>query len=162
MSTMTKYDFKAKATDAISKARTFYLDDLAALSEDQLLKSPGGCARTPADFTYELVVINRRITMRLKGQDPGPYPFEGWITAPAEYTNKEAIIRDFDSSTKELEEALAAIPEDEMLRTIQLPNDTTTPYDLVTFCATHIGYHDAQLNFLQTLHDDKEVHWKFD
>jgi hypothetical protein len=161
METITAYDFKAKATEAITGAKQRYLDDLTAMTEEQLTKCPGGCARTPADFTYEIVTINRRIAKRLRGEDPGPMKFEGWMQAPAGY-DKATIVREFDDTTKEIEDALAAIPDGEMLRTIQLPNDTTTPYDIVRFAASHIGYHDAQLNYLQTLHDDKEIHWKFD
>ncbi len=161
METITAYDFKKKATEAITGAKTRYLDDLNAMSEEQLTKCPGGCARTPADFTYEIIVINKRIAKRLRGEDPGPFQFDGWMKAPDGY-NKQAIVKEFESTTKDIEDALNNIPDDQMLRTIQLPKDTTTPYDLVTFCASHIGYHDAQLNYLQTLHDDKEMHWKFD
>ena len=162
METATQYDFKKKATEAFSGAKKRYLDDLSAMSEELLTKSPGGCARTPADFTYEVNIINRRIAKRLRGEDPGPFKFEGWMKAPEDQNSKQTIVREFESTTKEIEDALANVPEDEMLRTIQLPNDTTTPYDLVTFCAMHIGYHCAQLNYLQTLHDDGEMHWKFD
>ena len=84
------------------------------------------------------------------------------MEAPEEFSDKQTIVGEFESTTKEIEDALAKIPEGEMLRIIQLPKDTTTPYDLVRFCASHMSYHDAQLNYLQTLHNDSEVHWKFD
>src|SRR5690349_3754825 len=140
--TPTTYEFKRKATEAFSGAKQRYLDDLNALSEESLVTSPGGCARTPADFTYEIVVINRRITKRLLGEDPGPFEFKQWMTAPDEFKNKQTILSEFEGTCTDVENALAAIPDDEMLRRIQLPKEYTTPYDLVTFCASHIGYHD--------------------
>ncbi|HXH59786.1 MAG TPA: DinB family protein [Fimbriimonadaceae bacterium] len=162
METATQYEFKKKATEAISGTRKRYLEDLEAMSEEALTTCPGGCARTPADFTYEIVTLNRRIAKRLRGEDPGPSKFDGWIKAPAEFNNKATIIAEFTDSSKEIEDALAKIPEDEMLRTIQLPKDTTNPYDLVLFASYHTGYHCAQLNYIQTLGNDAEIHWKFD
>lgn len=162
MQTTTAYDFKTKAQEAFKHSKDHYLDDLNAMSEEALTTSPGGCARTPADFTYEIIVINRRIEKRLKGEDPGPFQFEGWLKAPAELNNKQSLIAEFTSSCTAIEAALNAIAPDEMLRTIQLPKDTTTPYDLVRFTAYHMGYHDAQLNYIQALADDGEMHWKFD
>ena len=117
METITAYDFKAKAQEAFKHCKDHYLDDLNAMSEEALTNSPGGCARTPAEFT---------------------------------------------ATCEDIETALNNIPPDEMLRTIHLPNDTTTPYDLVRFTAYHTGYHDAQLNYIQALANDGEMHWKFD
>jgi hypothetical protein len=162
MQTTTAYDFKTKAQEALKHTKDHYLDDLNAMSEEQLTTSPGGCARTPADFTYEIIVINRRIAKRLRGEDPGKMQFEGWLKAPDELKNKQSLIAEFTSSCTEIETALNAIPPEEMLRTIQLPTETTTPYDLVRFTAYHTGYHDAQLNYIQSLADDGEMHWKFD
>ena len=162
MPTTTAYDFKTKAQEAFKHSKDHYLDDLNAMSEEALTTSPGGCARTPADFTYEIIVINRRIAKRLRGEDPGPMAFEGWLTAPDELKSKDALIKEFTATCEEIERALSAIPSDEMLRTIQLPKDTTTPYDLVRFTAYHTGYHDAQLNYIQALANDGEMHWKFD
>lgn len=161
METITQYDFKSKAQEAFKHSKDHYLDDLNAMSEEALTTCPGGCARTPADFTYEIIVINKRIAKRLRGEDPGPFAFEGWMKAPEGY-DKATIINEFTTTCEEIETALAAVPQDEMLRTIQLPNDTTTPYDIVRFTAYHIGYHDAQLNYIQSLANDGEMHWKFD
>jgi hypothetical protein len=162
MSTTTAYDFKTKAQEAFKHSKDHYLDDLNAMSQEALTTSPGGCARTPADFTYEIIVINKRIATRLKGEDPGPFKFEGWMKAPEELCDKDALIKEFTATCEDIESALSAIPGDEMLRTIQLPKDTTNPYDLVRFTAYHMGYHDAQLNYIQALANDGEMHWKFD
>lgn len=159
METITAYDFKTKATEAFAGATKRYIDDLNAMGEDQLTTCPGGCARTPADFTHEVTFINRRIAKRLNGQDPGPFEFKGWMTAPDEMRTKAAAVKEFQESAKEIEDALANIPEEEMLRKIETPSGETSPYDLVTFCAMHIIYHDAQLNYIQSLGGDAEMHW---
>ena len=56
--------------------------------------------------------------------------------------------------------ALEGTPEDEMFREIQTPGGTTSPYDLALFCATHVNYHDGQLNYIQSLLGDTKFHWE--
>ena len=49
------------AMQAMERASANYLKDLDAMSEEQILASPGGSARKAVDFTYEVGYINRRI-----------------------------------------------------------------------------------------------------
>ena len=56
---------KSFLRDRIAKGCNRYIDDLEAMPEEMLARSPGGSARTPYDFTYEIVYVNRRLTKRL-------------------------------------------------------------------------------------------------
>lgn len=151
---------KEHAQKAISGAGARYSQDLKALTDEHFSNSPGGTARTPADFTYEVVMINQRIAKRLRGEDPGPFNFEGWMTAPPEFGMRDEAVQKFDASISEIVDALEKTPEDQMLRTIVTPSGETSPFDIVTFCAMHINYHDAQLNYVQSLLGDMEMHWE--
>lgn len=150
---------KDHITERIESAKKAYLGDLNAMSEEDLTVSAGGASRTPADFTYEIVFINDRVSKRLKGEDPGEFKFEGWMKAPEEFNNKASIIEKFTSSLDEVISEFSKVPEDEMFRVIDTGNGETSPMDLVGFTATHITYHDAQLNFIQSLKGDSEMHW---
>lgn len=158
MATTLKAHMRAMMTDAIDK----YRDDLEAMPEDLLAKSPGGTARRPLDFTYEIVVINRRIACRLRNEDPGKFAFEGWVTAPVEFAAKEVVLREFNDTCQAVLDAYDAVPEDEIERVIPLPQGQTSPLDLATLMASHTMYHDAQLNYAQCLAGDDQMHWKYD
>ncbi len=151
---------KKHAHEAIKGAADRYLSDLRSLTDEQFSQSPGGTARPPADFTYEVMFINERIAKRLRGEDPGPFKFEGWMKAPSDFGTREEVVAKFEKSTNQIIEALETTPVEEMERKITTPGGETSPFDLVTFGALHINYHDAQLNYIQSLNGDTEMHWQ--
>ncbi len=156
MSVDVKEFMREKFVDAASA----YVNDLKAMSHEQLDTSPGGSARCGYDFTYEVAYINRRLGARISGATPTPPP-QGWIKAEDSYKNKDAAIADVESSAQELLDVWDALPADDLKRVIELPNgDTTHPLDMMWIGVFHFGYHDAQLNYLQAIFGDEEVHWE--
>jgi hypothetical protein len=152
-------DLKSYVRGEIEQARDLYLKDIAALSDVALATSPGGVARTPYNFTYEIVVINKRFATRLRGEDPGAFDPTAWATVPDEFQNRDKMTAEFTDSMNSVLAALEAIPGEEMDREIPTGSGTTSPFDLGLFCATHTGYHGAQLNYIQALNGDAEMHW---
>lgn len=150
------FDPTAYATAQVTNAGNYYLGDLKAISEEDLLKSPAGQARAPIDFTYEVVLINRRIATRLRGETPPPMSFEGWTVAPDEFRSKEAAVREMEASVKEMVDAIGT----DAMRTIVMPDRESTAFEVANFGALHIMYHDAQLNYLQSMKGDMEMHWE--
>jgi hypothetical protein len=148
------------AADAIEHANKHYLQDLEAMTEEQLLAPAGGSARTAVDFTYETALINRRVAARLAGTEPPAMPeAEGWLVAPSEVRNKAAIIEYMRKACEELSAAARAVPEAEGGKLVGPAGNERPAYDLAHFAAMHTMYHDAQLNFIQELGGDLEVHW---
>lgn len=153
-------DIKDHVAGRIRQAASCYTGDLHSMSDDLLAASPGGVARTPYDFTYEIVFVNRRIAKRIRGEEPEPFEMKGWIVAPPEFQNKDRAIEEFRTSTDEVLEAWEALAEDQLDRSIPLPQgEPTTPIKLASLCASHITYHDAQLNYLQAINGDGSMHW---
>ena len=144
----------------IEHAAKHYLDDLEAMPEEQLLESAGGSARKAVDFTFEVALLNRRVAARLRGTDPPSAP-EGdeWWTAPEELRSKDAIIRYMRESLDELAAAARSIPESEAGRMVGAPGQEWPAYTLAQFASMHTMYHDAQLNFIQSLSGDLTMHW---
>jgi len=132
-----------------------YAKDLQALSEDALARCPGGVARSPYDFTYEVIFLNRRIVTRLTGGDPGAFPSDGWMTAPGEFKSKDQCIADFEASVKDVLAAWNAIPEEKLGEAY----GPATAVELASLSATHMSYHDAQLNYVQAMNGDADMHW---
>lgn len=138
-----------------------YVADLDALSGDQLNTSPGGAARIAYDYTYEVAFINRRVAARMRGDSPPPMPNQKWITAPDEFKVKGHAMDEIKGSVDDVLTSWSALTPDELDREIELPNGSkTSPIDLMFLAIFHTGYHDAQLNYLQSLLGDDEVHWK--
>lgn len=152
-------DLKKFAISELEDARNRYRQDLDALPADAFDRSPGGAARTPAHFTYEIICVNSRFIKRLKGEDPGPFSTDMWATTPDEFRSKDAGTTAVINSMDQVIDALKAVPDGEMLREIPVPSGSTSPYDLALFCAKHVNYHDGQLNYVQAINGDAEVHW---
>ena len=149
----------AKLRKRFEDAAKSYRQDLDAMAEASLILSPGGVARPPCDFTFEVAYVNRRIAKRLRGETPPP-PAEGWVTAPDEFRTKATTIEEFQSAADDLLAAWDGISDSEIDREIVLQSgSTTTPSDLMYLAAYHAGYHDAQLNYHQAIQGDGEVHW---
>lgn len=154
-----EFDLKSYAIKQVEDVRDRYLQDLDAIPAEAFDTSPGGAARTPAHFTYEIVCVNSRFLKRLKGEDPGPFSTDMWATTPDEFRTKEAAVAGFTDSMNQVVSAVNAIPDGEMLREIPVANGSTNPYDLALFCASHVNYHDGQLNYIQALSGDAAIHW---
>ncbi|HRI44478.1 MAG TPA: DinB family protein [Fimbriimonadaceae bacterium] len=152
---MPTFDAKAYATAQVENALKFYRADLEAIAEEDFCASPGGSARAPIDFTYEVSFVNRRLAGRLRGDEMPAMHFEGWMMAPEDHRSKAASIADFESS---MNEVLAALGDD-VHRPIVTPDRTTTAMEMALFCALHVMYHDAQLNYFQALKGDDKMHW---
>jgi hypothetical protein len=156
---MTAQDIKAFFAEQLVSARDFYAKDLGAMSDEDLGRSPGGSARTPYDFTHEVAIINRYIAQRIRGEDTQFPGGEGWVIAPPECRSKERAIADITSSVNDVIAAWNALPEGDILKPIMLKNGQTNALEYVYMCASHTGYHDAQLNYVQAMRGDMEVHW---
>lgn len=154
-------DLKDFLLEKIAGWKGSYLEDLRAMTHEHLAASIGGSARTAYDFTFETAYVNERIATRLRGEDPGPSPYEGWITAPEDFCSPDAAIARFESSADALIAAAQALPAEKLEAEIPLPDGRTTKaLDLLSMSFVHMAYHDGQLNLLQAMNGDSEVHWK--
>lgn len=152
-------DIKAHIEERLVRGLELYVKDFEAIDEADLMRSPGGNARSPIDFTYEVAFVNQRIAARLKGQEPEAWTFEGWIEAPEEFKSKQVAIERLKSSTQEVIELWNAMPAEDCEKEIETPTGPTSALKLTSLCASHLVYHDAQLNYLQSLLGDDEMHW---
>ena len=156
-----EFNPKAFFQKRLEDAAKCYVSDLNAMSEQLLQKSPGGTARTPYDFTYEVAYVNQRISKRLAGSEVEPWDPREWLKAPSKFQTRASAIESIESSVKQILNAWSAIPPSEVNKSITVPSGETTPIELISLAATHLMYHDAQMNYLQTLESDGEVHWQF-
>jgi len=152
-------DLKASMAESLERVLRLYIKDLEAIDDVRLRQSLGGTARKPIDFTYEVALVNRRIAARMRGEDPGPFDADGWITAPDEFTGKAEAIAELSASGQEVLDAWNALGEDGLSQEIVTPGGSSNPFKMMMMAVTHTNYHDAQLNYVQSLLGDDEMHW---
>lgn len=150
---------KESLIELIENSGKDYVKDLESLTTDQLAACPGGAARKGADFSYEVAVVNKRVAARLRGDDPGPWPFEAWATAPESEASQEALIALITDSVEEVVTALRNLSEEDLFAPMMLGENETTKFKLASMVLIHLSYHDGQLNYLQSLNGDGEIHW---
>lgn len=141
------------------EAAKYYAKDLAAMTHEALNSPIGGHTRCGFDFTEEVIVVNHRIAARLRGNDPGAWPYEGWVTAPEEHKNKDEMANRLIASADDVAGALEALQDADLGRTFTAGEKESKLADIAGMPAYHMGYHDGQLNLIQAFHGDEEVHW---
>ncbi len=146
------------ALNSFKTANEEFVQDLQALGEENLGKSWFG-TRTAYDLAYEVGLVNRWMASCCREVNPGPWPWEfgkEWLKAPAEFQNREAVIKHIQESGQEFLDSVG--PDIE--KVVHIAEEARPIYQLVLGATKHTFYHDAQLNFIQELTGDMAVHWK--
>lgn len=155
---MRRMDSLPRAIKGLKSAFSIYEKDLQALPEDAFAKSLGGKARSVADITHEVCLVNDHIGMTMRGEELFEWP-EGWITAPVELQTKEACISVFQASAAKTLATVEAWSDEDLKVKVQTEHGETDREERCRFMALHLWYHSGQLNFVQTLLGDDDWHW---
>ena len=81
------------------------------------------------------------------------------MVAPGEYRTKDAIISYFEAVTADFLSHASKLSEEEATAVIPFFNSEMPIYAVISFIGVHTAYHDAQLNFIQSLGGDTSMHW---
>lgn len=136
-----------------------YQQDLEAIPADSFAVSPGAKARSAADFTAECTYLNGRFAKILRCQEPEPFSMDSWMVATGEAADKTFACHAFKESADDLVAALDELGSEGIGKAVQGFRGPTPAYVVANFAGMHVTYHDAQLNYIQTLHGDSEMHW---
>ena len=95
----------------------------------------------------------------MNGENPSPWPEEGWIKAPEDFCSKEVVVDGFVKSSEKAMAMADAFSSDEMEAPLKTEESETTRAERCRFMTLHLWYHSGQLNFIQTLLGDDAWHW---
>jgi uncharacterized damage-inducible protein DinB len=143
---------------ALKRACDVFIKDLEALPEEAFSKSFAPKARTVADITFEVIMVNDAIVGALEGKPMPDWP-EGWVKAPENFQTKGEVVKGFREASDRAMGAVAAMSPEEMLVLVATPSGEAPKGERVRFMALHTWYHSGQLNFIQTLLGDDGWHW---
>ncbi|MBX3114121.1 MAG: DinB family protein [Fimbriimonadaceae bacterium] len=119
----------------------------------------GGCTRSGLAIMAECAVFTDMTTKILKGESvafqPGMFD-----EMTAKVTSKEIASEELNKSFDAFKAQIESMSE------ADLAEQTTAPWGepmpkakLAAFTAAHTFYHDGQLNYIQAIHGDDQVHW---
>ncbi len=158
---MSHLDPKQYLMDGLEGAKKRFVQDLEALSDEQLNEASGQGGRKPIDFVYETGWVNRWMADQIKGQEPQKWPWnDGWPTAPEDFNTKQNAIEEITNSIDEIKSALEEKSEDDILTRFTENDRETSIFERAAIAMMHITYHDGQLNYIQAMSGDMEVNWK--
>ncbi len=157
---MPDVDLKAHLHGFTERSYTLLVKDLKALPPEAHTACFAGAARAPLQFVAECAAINGRIAKFLSGVDsPSPSSEE-----------REAFLASFDTCEKAL--AYLESETNTLYAAIEAVDPTTlgelsekmfgrpmTKFAIAEIPGFHMMYHDGQLNYIQSLRGDTEMHW---
>ena len=154
-------DLRNVISEMITDAAKTYSSDLNWIPEDKFHAVPMGSGRSPADFTAECIGFNRMVARIIKDEK---------VHFPTDEEH-EAFVRSFDTigkakneileSARDLVDALKLIAPDDLWAEVTPPwGQPVATYKMASLAASHMSYHDGQVNYIQTLYGDVRMHWE--
>jgi len=138
---------------------TMILKDLEAIPAEAYERNFGGVSRTISDFIYEVTLVNDHIGHYMRGEEAFPWPEGGWIKAPDSLRGKEATLAAFKISAEKTMSTADSFTQEELEAPLTTDDGETTRAERCRFIVIHNWYHMGQLNYIQSLLGDGEMHW---
>lgn len=157
---MTTMTYRESLANFARMCGGLYAKDLAVLTDEQYTTSPMGKARTAQDFTAETIQMNNRLAAMLTSGAPQGMPTEEESNAAmAEIPGPQEAAAAIASSAGRLADAIVNCPEENLALKLPMPWGEETFLSMAILGTAHVMYHDAQVNYLQSLHGDDQIHW---
>ncbi len=156
---MTAFNAKAHLREATERGAKHLKNNLLALAEDKRNTCPGGCAHTPIFMVAECGAVNGMVARLLNKEvfeRPSSEQRQAYLTS---FDTTEKALALLEENTAKLTAAIDGLDESTLGDTVQTMIGERTMFGLAEIPMWHMSYHDGQLNYLQTLHDDGEMHW---
>jgi hypothetical protein len=158
MSTATGVDAKAYLAGWLQAVTGMTIADINAIPDDKWAAVYGGCARPCGALLADTVTNLKWTAATVRGEASDAY--NGMGPLGEVYADKAAAIAGLSEASAELASALAAAGDDHLNSMVTAPWGQQAPvYLLAQISMNHIWYHDGQLNYIQALNGDDQVHW---
>lgn len=135
------------------------IKDAGYIPEEKLAWCPIGCAKTAAQILAEVAGTNARIAAPIRGEEPG--------AAAEEFAKRIEAASTLDELGQLVTEsagmvcrAIDALSEADLDKQVRMPWGAMFPLGEAVFLpASHMNYHDGQINYIQLLLGDDKFHW---
>lgn len=163
MSTTATKTKREETLERLNMAKSFYMNDLKALTEEQLGTSPGGKARSAFEFTHEVAWVNNNVATMMEGTPVTDWPNpENWEGAPKEVCTKDSCMESFCNSVDRIINHVESATDEKFMTPFTVGEEEKSMEEMCRFVTVHMFYHCGQLNYLQAIHGDEKIHWGSD
>ncbi len=132
--------------------------DVKAIPDDKWTAAHGGCARPANELLGDTITNLKWTTETINGIESSAY--NNMAAESAACADKETAITALTEASAALAAAIRGASDDQLNRVAMAPWQMATPVMVLAHIAvSHIWYHDGQLNYIQGLLGDGEVHW---
>ena len=158
MSTATALDIKEVLKQSAQMGTSFMIKDIKHLTDQQLTASPGGKAKCPLEVIAEVGLLNQAMADTMLGKEASTE--DSFMTKIPAINTREKALAILESGTNAICEAIDKTPIEDFQTQVTAPwGYPSTKYFLASFAGAHAMYHDGQLNYVQAMNGDTEVHW---
>jgi hypothetical protein len=151
----------AKAELANAKKRMEKV--LAATPDDKINWSPGPNARTPVQVVAHAALSVTGIQGMLEGK---PFPWanieeadRAWRVDEAKFTSREQVVELLNKNVDTYFAWLDSLSAEQLASEVRAPMGTFPLSTAITFPAFHLSTHTAQLDYIQTILGDRDMHF---
>ncbi len=158
--TETAFDHAAFLAGNARRFTGMYVNDLKYMPEDSFTNSQGGVTRSVAGITADAAWLANCAATLLRGETPPSMDYSTHVELIPSLGTREACTEMISNAGNALADAIENLPASKFGEKVMAPwGAETTMYALGASAAGHIWYHDAQLNYIQSLNGDGDVHW---
>lgn len=158
--TMQGVDARAYLAGWLTGLVDMYTKDISALPADKWDATHGGCTRPASELTADAIALLDWTTDALKGNVRDDYGMDTIAAMKAKCSDPQAAAAQLASSADAFNSALAGASDEALNAMVTPPWKMDAPlYVIAQIAVSHIWYHDGQLNYIQALLGDGEVHW---
>jgi len=128
---------------------------------DKLTWSPDSTGRTIIDIATECAGSSLFMAQAIGGEDAPTMDREKMAKYRAEHNTLETVVPALKDGGVALDKAISSLSDGQFDDTVTLPfrgGITRTKAQVVTMMTGHLNYHLGQINYIQTLYGDKEMH----
>ncbi|MBC7529676.1 MAG: DinB family protein [Chthonomonadaceae bacterium] len=157
---MATIDVKAVLIGEAHKNSASLKTNLMAIEEEKRNVSPGGVARTPLYMTAECAAINGMVAGFFRGEVIAMPSQEERDAFIGSFDTTEKVLTLLETNTTALAEALSNLHDDQLAETVMTPfGREMSRFEFADMIVGHMNYHRGQLNYVQTLYGDSEMHY---
>lgn len=163
MQTLTETTYSVEEAKAeFTRAKDRLAKGLTSTPDDKINWSPSSTARTPTELVAHGAMSIEGMQRWLAGE---PFPFESMAALDAfcrteekKFTTREQALSLLEENTEKFLAFLDSLSQDTLGSTFETPMGSFPMMSALTFPADHLRCHAAQLEYVQTIYGDREMH----
>lgn len=148
-------DIRDSAKHILTEVTEALVRAMRATPDDKLRWSPGGAARSALAIFVECATSNMWFARLLRAEEVSGFP----EADASQFPDLQSALDLMEESHRQVLEAISAVEDAGLTRELTMPwGERMSIAQLLFLPSYHIDYHYGQVNYLQTIWGDTEMH----